>query len=113
MTLRTGWGRLWLIVAVLLLLIGLASIVWVLNAAPPETDDRAFRATMAGWGVGVGALFLAVVALVLALRSGRDIPSDPPLHPPGSPVTQVIDRGSTGTIGGTHMWGTSDPPKGL
>jgi hypothetical protein len=97
---------------VLLLVISVGSVAWVLTGAPPVANDQAFRATMAGWGIGIAALLLAMVSLVIALRSETAGPPALPVHPPGPHITQVIDGGSTGTIGGTHTWGPRDPLNG-
>ncbi|WP_157662990.1 hypothetical protein [Prescottella equi] len=112
MTLGATSKRLWLTTAVLLLVISMGSVAWVLSGAPPAADDQAFRATVAGWGIGIAALLLAVVSLAIALRSETAEPPAGPAHSPGAHITQVIDGGSTGTIGGTHTWGPRDPPKG-
>ncbi|MYV29442.1 hypothetical protein GQ649_19700 [Rhodococcus sp. DSM 6344] len=112
MTLGAASKRFWLIAAVLLLLISMGSVAWVLSGAPPAADDQAFRATMAGWGIGIAALLLAVVSLAIALRSETAKPPAQSSQSPGAHTTQVIDGGSIGTIGGTHTWGSRDTPKG-
>jgi hypothetical protein len=97
---------------VLLLVISVVSVAWVLTGEPPVASDQAFRATIAGWGIGIGGLLLSVVSLVIALRSAPAHPEAQPVHPPEPHITQVIDGGSTGTIGGTHTWGQRDPTDG-
>ncbi|KDE97226.1 hypothetical protein Y900_028600 [Mycolicibacterium aromaticivorans JS19b1 = JCM 16368] len=85
--------------------------VWAFAGDPPATSDAPFRATMVGMVVGIVGVVLAAVSLVVALRSAPPEPKSSPAGPPSN-ITQVVDNGSIGTIGGTHSWELQDPKSG-
>lgn len=111
MTSRNISRRGWITILVLLCVASVGFGVWAFAGDPPATSDAPFRATMVGMVVGIVGVVLAAVSLVVALRSAPPEPKSSPAGPPSN-ITQVVDNGSIGTIGGTHSWELQDPKSG-
>ncbi len=78
----------------LLVCAGAASIVWVFLAHPAASDDAGYRATIAGWGLGVLLLLGGVVSSLMTARRQRRTKS--------AKFEQRVYPGGRGFQGGKH-----------